>query len=115
MDIRIVTETISTSELKTLGKKYYQGMIKGVVDVQKKVVVFGGEYHMDANKVLLENNSKQKDVWGFNIRFDKPKDEWIEYTSLINIRPKQGNTDMEVHDEELRLCMKTIINSKIIE
>ena len=51
---------------------------------------------------------------GFNIYFTKPKDEWIEYTSLINIRPHAGNNGMEVLDRTIRDTMKAIINSKII-
>jgi len=113
MNIKIVTDLITLAELKTAGEEFYGEMAKGVVDVKKGIVAFGGEYHMDANLVLLESGSSQEDVWGFNIFFDKPKDSWIEYTSLINIRPNQGNNDMEVKDESLKKQMKKIINSKI--
>lgn len=114
MDIKIVENTISINELKKLAKTFYITMIKGVVDIDREVVAFGGEYHMDANIVLLENESEQKNIWGFNLYFDRPQNEWIEYTSLINIRPQVGNNDMEVQDENVKDVMKKIINSKII-
>ncbi len=114
MDIKIVEDQISVGELKKLAEVFYVTMIKGVVDIEKEIVAFGGEYHMDANMVLIENGSEQKNVWGFNIYFDRPKDEWIEYISLINIRPLAKNNDMEVQDESIREKMKNIINSKII-
>ncbi len=114
MNIQIVRNTITIDELKEIAKEFYLTMIKGVVDIEKKVVVFGGEYHMDANVVLLQDGSEQKNVWGFNVYFDKPRDSWIEYTSLINIRPQQENYDMEVSDEAVRAQMKEIINSKIV-
>ncbi len=114
MNIQIIRDTITQDELRQIGKEFYQTMIKGVVDIEKKIIVFGGEYHMDANVVLLEDGSKQKNIWGFNVYFDKSRDNWIEYTSLINIRPLQENYDMEVSDGNIRSVMKEIINSKII-
>lgn len=113
MNIKIVKDKISTEELEAIGQEFYQSIIKGVVDIEKQIVAFGGEYHIDASEILINNGSSQNDVWGFNIVFDRPKDSWIEYISLINIRPQVGNLDMEVQDKALREKMKNIINSKI--
>jgi hypothetical protein len=113
MKIKIVESTISADELKEIGKEFYISMIKGVVDIEKEIVAFGGEYHMDANIILLDSGSKQQDIWGFNIRFDEPKEHWIQYESLINIRPAQNNPSTEVHDQKIRDIMKRIINKKI--
>ena len=57
MDIKIVNDKISVEELKIIARVFYVTMIKGVVDIEKEVIVFGGEYHIDANQVLLENGS----------------------------------------------------------
>jgi hypothetical protein len=112
MDIQIVTDTVSLEELRRIAKEFYSHMVKGVVDVEREIIAVGGEYHIDANNLLIENGSKQENLWGFNIRFDRPRDSWIEYTSLINIRPKAGNNGMEVKDEILRGTMKRIIDSR---
>ena len=114
MIIRIVDDSISLDELREIAKEYYIDMIKGVADISKEIIAVGGEYHMDANMKILENGSIQSDVWGFNIFLDCPKDERIEFTSLINIRPLAGNRSMEVEDEEIRKKMSDIINRKII-
>lgn len=113
MTIKIVEGKISLDELRELAKEYYVDMVKGVVDIEHGVAAFGGEYHMDANVKILEHGSKQVDVWGFNVYPDRPQKEWIEYTSLINIRPQAGNRTMEVGNEEIRKKMKEIIDSKI--
>jgi len=115
MNIQIVTDEISTDEVKEIAKEFYKTMIKGVVDIEQEIIVLGGEYHMDANVILLEKGSKQKDIWGFNINIDKPtdSDEWIEYISLINIRPLQNNKSMEIQDENIRYKVKDIIKKKI--
>lgn len=114
MIIKIVEGTISVNELREIAKEYYVDMIKGVVDISKEIVAFGGEYHMDANVKILENGSVQADVWGFNIFFDRPQDERIEYTSLINIRPQAENRSMEVKDEVIRNKMRDIVDRKIV-
>jgi len=114
MIIKIVKDTISTDELREIAKEYYVDMIKGVADISKEIIAVGGEYHIDANMKLLENGSAQADVWGFNIFLDRPKDERIEFTSLINIRPQVGNRSMEVEDGAIRNKMRDIINHKIV-
>jgi hypothetical protein len=113
-EIVIVTESISVDDLKTLAQKSYGHLIKGVVDIEREVVAFGGEWHIQANMKLSEKGSSQADCWGFNVVFDLPKDSWIEYKSLINIRPLSGNRNIEVQDDKIRERMKKIINKKII-
>lgn len=109
MDIKIIDKKISEFELQEIAKDFYGEMIKGVVDIEREIIAMGGEYHMDANEVLIKNDSKQHNVWGFNWYFNKKGDERIEYVSLINIRPAQGNRVMEVQDKSLRDKMKSII------
>ena len=113
MKIKVIENEISLQEVIELAQEFYGTMIKGVVDIENEILALGGEYHMDANNVLIENGSKQPNVWGFNINFEKSGDDWIEYTSLINIRPAQGNRTMELADENLRNRIKEIINKKV--
>lgn len=114
MEIRIIREQISEEDLRALAKEFYGHMVKGVVDLEREIVAFGGEFHADANTILIEDGSQQPDVWGFNWYFDVPDKEKIEYTSLINIRPHLGNRQMEIVDETLRDKVRTIVFKKII-
>ncbi|OGF58968.1 hypothetical protein A3B05_03160 [Candidatus Giovannonibacteria bacterium RIFCSPLOWO2_01_FULL_43_160] len=107
--MKIIDKKITEPELREIAKDFYGEMVKGVVDIEREIIVMGGEYHMDANVILMENGSKQQDVWGFNWYFDKTGDERIEYVSLINIRPAQSNRTMEVQNVSLRNKMKAII------
>ena len=109
MNIKIISDQISEKELREIAKDFYGNMVKGVVDVEREILAMGGEYHMDANEILIKNKSKQQDIWGFNWYFDKNGDERIEYVSLINIRPGQDNRKMEVQNAFLRDRMKSII------
>ena len=114
MNIKIVTEPITRAEAKEIAKEFYVEMVKGVVDVEKGIIALGGEYHMDANTILVENGSEQKNLWGFNFSPDKTGDEQIEYKALVNIRPVHGNSVMEIQDENLRTAMRVIIRKLIV-
>ena len=109
MNIKVVDKKIAETELREIAKDFYVTMIKGVVDIEREIIAIGGEYHVDANTILIESGSNQRDVWGFNWYFGKDIYESIEYVSLINIRPQLGNRTMEVRDILLRDRMKIII------
>lgn len=115
MDIRIVTDKISLDELKPVAEHWYGDMIKGAVDVEQEVLALGGEYHMDANMVLIEAGSRQGAIWGFNIHLNRERKNWIEFTSLINIRPAQGNRGMVIESRELQGKIRAIIEKKLYE
>jgi len=84
--------------------------VKIVVDIEKQIMAIGGEMHADEETVLLAHGSAQKDLWGCNIYPDREKDEWLEYSSLINIRPSVGNRSMEIHDEHIRAKVAEVVN-----
>lgn len=114
MDIRIIRDKITKQELSELAKEFYVEMVKGVADIERDIIALGGEWHMDANQVLIEDGSSQENLWGFNIYLDKSKEERLEYNSLINIRPKQGNKSMEVESKEIQNDILEIID-KLVE
>ncbi len=110
-----VSDTITEKEVKELSREWFDSIIKGAVDVEKEVLALGGEFHIDARSVLLENGSRAENTWGFNVLFDSDKElaERIEFISLINIRPAQGNRGMEINDNGLKEKMKAIIIKRV--
>ena len=114
MKIVIIRDVIGIAEVQELAKETYETMIKGVVDVEQEIIALGGEYHIDANNRLIAEGSKQPHIWGFNIHFDRDGDEWLEYRSLINIRPAAGNRHMLVQEKELQQRMRRIIEKYIL-
>ena len=113
-EIRIITEPITKADAQIIGKHWYSELVKGVVDIEKNILALGGEYHMDANVILIAQGSAQANVWGFNIYPTRPSEKWIEFISLINIRPAVGNTSMLVEDEEIQNKMRAIIETLIV-
>jgi len=113
MGIEIVRQAISREQLDEIAMEYYEELIKGVVDIKRKVVALGGEMHADSEEVLLKDGSKQSDLWGFNILLDKKKEECLMYESFINIRPRNNNKGLEVEDTKIRDQMKRIIFERV--
>lgn len=114
MNIRIVSEKISQDIVQEAAAAWYGNMVKAVVDIEKKVIALGGEMHSDAEQLLLQQGSRHEDLWGFNLYPDEPRGDWIQYTSLINIRPHAGNKSMEIEDKNIREKIREIVDSLII-
>lgn len=111
MDIRVIAKPIMKEEAKEVAKEFFVDMVKGVVDVEKEIIALGGEWHIDANMVLVNNGSEQKNVWGFNFY---PDENRVHCVSLINIRPLQNNRAIHIQDADLRERMEEIIHKLIV-
>ncbi len=99
---------LPVAELRRLVGLYFEDMVKYVVDVARGVAAVGGEMHADAEQVLLEDGSRQADLWGANYYPGRGREECIEYTSLINIRPAEGNRSMEIQDPATRERVRSL-------
>ncbi|HLO28573.1 MAG TPA: DUF5674 family protein [Anaerolineales bacterium] len=85
--------------------KEYESMIKIVVDIRRRILAGGGEMHSDCESVLLEDGSEQDDLWGANWY---PAEQRIAFESLINIRPRLGNRNILIQNEELRKPVESV-------
>ena len=112
--MKIITDKISVEELKKMADKMFGNLVKGVVDIEKEVMAVNGELHADEQALLLENNSKQENLWGINIYLEKIDQDFIEFDSVINIRPSQQNRSRGVDNLEIREKIIEIVN-KLIE
>jgi len=102
MGTTLVTESISTQQLRETGEELFGDMVKAVVDVEKGVMAIGAELHADEEAFLLERNSRQENLWGINLYTDRGLPDMVEFDSMINIRPRQNNRSRGVEDEALR-------------
>jgi hypothetical protein len=107
-DIIIVEHRIEPAELTRLVLLHFEDMVKYVVDIEQRRAAVGGELHADAEQLLLQSGSRQADLWGANYYPGRGPEECIEYTSLINIRPTQGNRGMLISDPDLRVRIRKI-------
>ena len=113
MEIKIISDKIGLEELKNLAPADFGEMIKAAVDIEKGIMAIGGEWHSDAERVLLEAGSEQKNLWGINLFPGRAGEEMIEFTSLINIRPKLNNRTMIIEIPEVKEKIYQIVNKLI--
>jgi len=107
---------ITLSELNDMAASMYGDMVKAVVDVERGILVVDSELHVDQEQVLLEQGSNQKDLWGINIYPQKyGLDGFIEFDSMINIRPRQQNLSRGVENEEIKKCIIELVLCKVSE
>lgn len=113
MDIEIITTPISRSKLSEIASKQFGDLVKAVVDIDSGIMAIAGELHADEEALLLENGSKQSNLWGINLYPDITTEDWIEFDSMINIRPHQSNRSRGVEDETIQKKIIGIVKSLI--
>lgn len=110
METRVIRDTVSRDDLTEIAKQQFGEMVKAVVDIEQGIMAIGGELHSDEEAVLLDQGSVQRHLWGINLYPDKPMAEWIEFDSMINVRPSAGNRSRYVESSEMREAIKRIVN-----
>ena len=115
MPIRIVNAPVPLDELQRMATEYFGEFVKAVVDVQRGVMAVGGELHADEEALLLEQGSRQADLWGVNLYPDRPTPERIEFDSMINLRPSQGNRSRGVDDAVVQRRIRDLVERLIVQ
>jgi hypothetical protein len=112
--MKIVEENITLDELQEMSGKMFGNLVKAVVDIQKGIMAVDAELHSDEEALLLENGSQQGDLWGINLypEFFSLAD-FVEFDSMINLRPSENNRSRGVDDPEIRKKILTIIDKLI--
>ncbi len=115
METRIVKGGISMAELKALAHEQYQDVIKAVVDVKQGIMGVGGELHVDIQSVLIQTeNSHGVDTWGINLYLEKSPEGFIEFDSMINLKPNLGNRSRDIDDEEIKKKIRAIVKKLVL-
>lgn len=110
----ILTKPVTRAFLQELALERFGDMVKVVVDCQRKIIAIGAQMHADEEQMLLENGSVQEDLWGINLYPEKSGEDFIEFDSMINLRPRQNNRTRSVEDPALRTLIRDIISTFVI-
>jgi len=109
-------DSIFVKELNEMAASMYGSLVKAVVDLEREIMVVDAELHVDEEQYLLENGSRQADLWGINLYPGLyGTDEFIEFDSMINIRPRQHNMTRGVEDREIRKKIVDLVLKKVKE
>jgi len=112
-EVKIIIEPVSLADLKAMAQDGFGNLVKAVVDVDREIIAVDGELHADEEALLLENGSQQKNLWGINIYPELEGADRIEFDSMINIRPAQGNRSRGIDHMEIREKIIQIVHKLI--
>jgi len=106
--------SITLSELNEMATSLYGDMVKAVVDIERGVMIVDSDLHVDQEQLLLEQGSNQENLWGINLYPQKfGSDRFIEFDSMINIRPRQHNMSRGVENEEIKKIIIDLVIRKV--
>lgn len=100
--MEILTKPILMTELKPLAEKMFGNLVKAVVDVEREMMALDGEFHSDLAELLVENGSAGNNLWGIDIHPEIAGDGWLEFDSMINLKPQLGNRTRGVDDSAIK-------------
>lgn len=113
MQVRIIKTSITKKDLIKIAEEGFGDLVKAVVDVKKQIIALGGELHADEEALLLQSGSQQEDLWGINLYPQNKEEEFIEFDSVINLKPAQGNRSRGVDDSKIQQSIKEIVKKLI--
>ncbi len=96
-------QKVDIAELKEMAQKMFGSLVKGMVDVEKEIMAVDAPMHSDLLEFLMkEENCNPKDVWGINIYPEKSGEDFIEFDSVMNLKPAFNNKSRGIEDAEIR-------------
>ena len=110
----ILRDTVSLNELKQMAARMFGDMVKAVVDVERDVMAIDADLHSDLESALLSDGSQQPHLWGINLYPELPGDQFLEFDSMINVRPSQRNHSRGVEDETIRRRIAAIVKKNVV-
>lgn len=112
--MQVISSPITIFTLETIAKAKFGNLVKAVVDIERGVVAIDADLHADEEAALLSSGSKQENLWGINLYPEFfGKDDFIEFDSMINLRPSLPNKTRGVDDAETRKKIVEIVNKLI--
>lgn len=117
MEIKVIKNPISLEKVQEMARDgKFAELVKAVVDVEQEIMALGGELHADEESELMEKNgSKRENTWGINIYPEKSVENFIEFDSMINLKPAFGNRSRGVEDLQLREKIKGIVDKLVLK
>ena len=107
-------EEVSRAFVRDLAADRFGEMVKAVVDVSLGIMALDADLHADEEALLLASGSKQQDLWGINLYPGLPGDDWLEFDSMINLRPSSGNGSRGVEDPNVRRRIRAVVDALVL-
>ena len=112
-ELQIVRTTITRADLSAIASRQFGDMVKAVVDLERTLMAIGAELHSDEEAALLEDGSTQRALWGINLYPAEQGDAFVEFDSMINVRPSQGNRSRSVESDLVRDRIRLVVRQLV--
>lgn len=114
MEIKVIKNPITRFELKKIAQEGFGDIVKAAVDIEQGIMAVGGELHMDEQMLLIDQEGSQQEfVWGINLYPEKQGVDFIEFDSMINLKPSFGNRTRNVDNLEAQNKIVEIVGKLI--
>lgn len=111
--MKIIRDAISIAELEEMSAKMFGNLVKAVVDIEKGIMAVDADLHADEEALLLADGSSQQNLWGINIYPELAGDDFVEFDSMINLRPSQNNRSRGVDDVVIQKKILVIVGTLV--
>lgn len=111
--MKLIKKKLALKDLEEIATRKFGNFVKAVVDIDKEIMVIDGELHSDEEALLLSKGSRQESLWGINLYPELKGKDFIEFDSMINVRPTFGNSSREVSDPKIRKKIVRVIEKLI--
>lgn len=111
--MKLINTTISKDELKKMSEGFSAGLVKAVIDIKKGIMVVDASMHADEEKELLDLGSHQDNLWGINLYPELSGEDFIEFDSMINVRPRLQNFSRGIEDKNIRKKIISIVSTLV--
>lgn len=112
--MKLIKERITRQQLKEIADRSFGFFVKAVVDIENEIMVIDAELHADEEALLIKNGSNQKNLWGINLFPENDEKDFIEFDSMINIRPSNGNRKRSIEDPKIREKIKEVVEKLVV-
>ena len=114
ISMKIVDQSISVVELNQMAEQMFGNMVKAVVDINREIMAIDAELHADEEAALLENGSRQEDLWGINIYPELQEEDFVEFDSMINIRPALENRSRGIENVDIQKKILSVVGKLVV-
>lgn len=113
--MQIVAGQITVAELSAMAEASFGDLVKAVADVRRGLVAVDAGMHSDLEALLLDEGSRQADLWGINLYpAEHGTGGFLEFDSLINLRPGNGNRTRSVEDPAIRGAIERLVGRLVV-
>lgn len=113
--MQVISDRITITELQIMSEKMFERLVKAVIDIEREIMTVDAALHADQESHMLEMGSKQTHLWGINLHPSKfGTEHFVEFDSMINMRPSWGNRTRSVDDPKIQEKIKMIVNKLVV-